>query len=54
MTDTEKLLINARDIARRTFANPSEATVIELFQRLCAEQDARDWANDERDRATVH
>lgn len=54
MTDTEKLLITAQDIARRTFVDPSEAAVMDLFRELCAERDRTAWANDDRVGTTVH
>ncbi|WP_394065400.1 hypothetical protein [Alcaligenes sp. WGS1538] len=41
MTQTEKILTQAEDIARRTFENPSQRTVMQLFARLCDEQDMR-------------
>lgn len=54
MTDTEKLLQNAQDIARRTFVDPSEAAVMDLFRELCAERDRTAWATDAAVGATVH
>ncbi|MBO9331846.1 hypothetical protein GHR37_22115 [Achromobacter xylosoxidans] len=54
LTETEKLLNNAQDIARRTFVDPSEAAVMEVFRELCAERDRMAWATDGRDSATVH
>ncbi|WP_165611706.1 hypothetical protein [Achromobacter insolitus] len=54
MTETEKLLINAQDLARRVFAEPSERAVMDLFHELCAERDRTTWATDGRDMATVH
>ncbi len=54
MTETEKLLINAQDLARRMFEEPSERVVMDLFQELCAERDRLTWATDGRERATVH
>ena len=54
MTETEKLLNNAQDIARRTFVDPSEAAVMDLFRELCNERDRMAWATDGRDSATVH
>lgn len=52
MTETEKLLNHAQDIARRTFVDPSEAAVMDLFRELCNERDRMAWATD--DRAAVH
>ncbi|CUJ66723.1 hypothetical protein [Achromobacter xylosoxidans] len=54
LTDTEKLLQNAQDIARRTFVDPSEAAVMAIFEELRAERDRMAWANDDRVGATVH
>ena len=54
MTETEKLLINAQDLARRIFEDPSEKAVMDLFQELCAERDRMAWATDDRVGATVH
>ncbi|OZI39011.1 hypothetical protein CEG14_05605 [Bordetella genomosp. 1] len=55
MTETQKLLEQAQDIARRGFENPSEATVMELFNRLCDEIDrARDEACGDEVRGLVH
>lgn len=54
MTETEKLLTHAQDIARRTFVDPSEAAVMDLFRELCNERDRMAWATDGRDSATVH
>ncbi|WP_253861226.1 hypothetical protein [Achromobacter ruhlandii] len=53
-TDTEKLLQNAQDIARRTFVDPSEAAVMAIFEELRAERDRMAWATDDRVGATVH
>jgi len=39
MTETEKILTHAEDIARRSFEQPSETTVMRIFMRLCEEQD---------------
>nr|WP_321328475.1 hypothetical protein [Alcaligenes faecalis] len=41
MTETEKILTQAEDIARRTFEEPTQQTVMQLFARLCEEQDNR-------------
>ncbi|WP_162835491.1 hypothetical protein [Bordetella avium] len=54
MTDTEKLLETAEGIARRRFADPSEKTVMELFQELAAERDRRALESAEAFCATVH
>ncbi|MCP1404448.1 hypothetical protein [Achromobacter insolitus] len=39
MTETEKLLNNAQDIARRAFVDPSEAAVLAIFEELRIERD---------------
>ncbi len=54
MTETEKLLNNAQDIARRAFVDPSEAAVMDLFRELCAERDRMAWATDGRTTAAIH
>ncbi|KCB52745.1 hypothetical protein L537_3383 [Bordetella hinzii 1277] len=54
LTETEKLLITAQDMARRTFVDPSEAAVMAIFEELRAERDRMAWATDDRAGATVH
>jgi hypothetical protein len=54
MTETEQLLKNAAEVAKRTFIDPTEAAVIEIFKELCAERDRMAWATDGRESATVH
>lgn len=54
MTETEKLLNTAQDIARRTFADPSEKAVMDIFQELCAERDRTAWDSPQAVGATVH
>ncbi|RSE90768.1 hypothetical protein EGU54_32240 [Achromobacter aegrifaciens] len=54
MTETEKLLINAQDIARRAFVDPSEAAVLAIFEELRIERDRMAWAIDGRESAAVH
>ncbi|EHK65972.1 hypothetical protein [Achromobacter arsenitoxydans] len=54
MNETEKLLKEAASIAKRTFLDPSEEAVLEIFKELCAERDRMAWATDGRDSATVH
>ncbi|WP_199771001.1 hypothetical protein [Achromobacter sp. AONIH1] len=54
MTDTEKLLQNARDIAKRTFPDPSESAVMDLFHELCAERDRSSHAEGAQDNVTLH
>lgn len=39
MTETETLLSKAQDIALRAFEDPSESAVMDIFRRLCCEQD---------------
>lgn len=52
MTETEKILTHAEDIARRSFEQPSETTVMQIFMRLCQEQDTTVLADadDDEDR----
>lgn len=54
MTDTENLLKQAQEIACRRFLEPSEKTVMDLFQELCAERDRRAWDTPETIGAAVH
>lgn len=54
LTETEKLLEHAQDIARRTFVDPSEAAVMAIFEELRAERDRMAWATDDRASAAVH
>ncbi|WP_179216528.1 hypothetical protein [Achromobacter xylosoxidans] len=54
LTETEKLLRHAEQIARRTFTEPSEQAVLTVFDALLAERDRMAWAIDGRDSATVH
>lgn len=54
MTETEKLLQNAADVAKRTFIDPTESAVMEIFKELCAERDRMAWATEGRENATVH
>lgn len=54
LTETEQLLQHAQDIARRTFVDPSEKAVLDIFEELRAERDRMAWATDDRAGATVH
>ncbi|WP_286936158.1 hypothetical protein [Achromobacter sp. UBA4530] len=54
MTETEQLLKNAAEVAKRTFIDPTESAVMEIFKELCAERDRMEWATDGRESATVH
>lgn len=55
MSQTETLLAQAEDIARRRFEDPSEGTVMQLFARLCREYDMRPQeAFEDDERPTVH
>lgn len=54
ITETEKLLTHAQDIARRAFEDPSEKAVLDIFDELRAERDRTAWATDGREFATVH
>lgn len=54
LTETEKLLRHAEQIARRTFTEPSEQAVMAVFDALLTERDRMAWASDGREGATVH
>lgn len=54
MTDTENLLKQAQEIACRRFLDPSEKTVMDLFQELCMERDRRAWDAPSATGAAVH
>lgn len=54
MTETEKMLETAEEIARRRFDEPSERTVMELFQALADERDRRALESAQALCATVH
>lgn len=54
MSETEKLLQEARQIARRAFESPSEDTIMEIFRERCAERSMGAPEADERDSATLH
>ncbi|CAB3729056.1 hypothetical protein [Achromobacter piechaudii] len=54
ITETEKLLIHAQNIARRAFVDPSEKAVLDIFDELRAERDRTAWATDGRECASVH
>lgn len=47
MTETEKLLTAAQDLALRAFEAPNQETVMELFRRLCDEEDRRKYETEE-------
>lgn len=54
MTETEKLLKTARDIAGRHMKDPSESAVMDLFRELCAERERMDWAMEVQSSAGLH
>lgn len=54
LTETEQLLQEAQNIARRTFVDPSEKAVLDIFDELRAERDRTAWATEGREYATVH
>lgn len=54
MTETEKLLDAALDLARRKFENPSERTVMDLWDELRQEHERRVWEEAPAAHATVH
>lgn len=54
MTETEKLLRNAADVAKRIFIDPSETAVLEIFRRLCCEQDEARMSRELEGHGVVH
>lgn len=53
MSETEKLLSDAQNMALRSFEDPSQETVMALWQRLCDEADRRRYALEGDGRAFV-
>ncbi|WP_447988319.1 hypothetical protein [Achromobacter spanius] len=54
LTETERLLAKAQEIAARRLTNPSEKAVLDIFDELRAERDRTAWATDGREFAAVH
>jgi len=54
LTETERLLIHAQEIAARHLENATERAVLDIFDELRAERDRALWPPDERESATVH
>ncbi len=54
LTETERLLAQAQDIANRRLEKPSERAVLEIFDELRAERDRTSWITEGRDVATLH
>lgn len=54
LTETERLLIQAHEIASRRFESASERAVLDIFDELRAERDRTAWATDGRESAAVH
>ncbi|WP_202109418.1 hypothetical protein [Bordetella sp. 15P40C-2] len=54
MSETEKLLSEAQDMALRSFDQPSQETVMSLWQRLCEEADRRAWNAANTAQTTLH
>ena len=54
MTETETLLTQAQDIALRAFEEPTEGAVMDIFRRLCCEQDEARLSRDLEGRGVVH
>lgn len=54
MTETEKLLKVAAELAKGTFLDPTETTVIAIFQRLCCEQDEARISRDMEHAGVLH
>jgi len=53
-TQTEQLLTQAQILASRIFKSPSQETVMEIFRRLCDEEDRRKYEAPELDGRVVH
>lgn len=54
MTETEKLLKEAAEVAKRTFVDPSEAAVLDIFRELCAERERMTCEADAHIAETLH
>ncbi|RIQ09832.1 hypothetical protein D0846_17510, partial [Bordetella avium] len=54
MSETEKLLNAAADMAKRRFIDPSESAVMDLFRELCAERERTAYDEPEHVGATLH
>lgn len=54
MTETEALLTKAQDIALRAFEDPSESAVMDIFRRLCCEQDEARMNRDLESHGVIH
>lgn len=54
VTETETLLSKAQDIALRAFEDPSESAVMDIFRRLCCEQDEARLSRDLEGCGVVH
>lgn len=54
MTETEKLLTEAQDLALRAFESPTQETVMELMRRLCEEMDRQRYEMPDADGRVLH
>ena len=54
MSETEKLLSEAKSLAERAFDAPSQETVMELMRRLCDEADRQRYEAIEPDNRVLH
>jgi hypothetical protein len=54
VTETETLLSQAQDIALRAFEDPTESAVMDIFRRLCCEQDEARLSRDMAGHGVVH
>jgi len=55
MTETEKLLTHATDIASKHFTDPTQETVMGLFNKLWEENELHRWQKEQEEPAgTVH
>lgn len=54
MSETEKLLSQAQDLALRAFESPTQETVMELMRRLCDEAERQRFEEAELDERVLH
>jgi hypothetical protein len=54
VTETEKLLTEAQDLALRAFESPTQETVMELMRRLCDEADRLRYETPDADDRVLH
>jgi len=54
VTETETLLTKAQDIALRAFEDPTESAVMDIFRRLCCEQDEARMSREVEGHGVMH